>query len=173
VVGDRTVDEVLTFGAPAGAGGRTRLQDLMDRYPGHQIEHWSIRTSTRPIGQEFVQQVNSPTGPRKPDHEARSEYNKVVPRARGEAQQLIQQAEGYAIERPHQARGAVARFEAMLAAWRFAPAITTQRMYLETMQHVLPQIGRKVLIDPQARSVLPLLQLGGPEAAGAPAKRGK
>jgi membrane protease subunit HflK len=177
VVGDRAIDEVLTVGrANIEQEAETRLQDLMNRYEmGIQIEQLVLQDVNPPqeVKDSFNQVNQAQQAKERLINEARSEYNKVVPRAKGEAEQQIQQAQGYAIERANQARGDVARFDSLLAAWRLAPAITSQRMYLETMQGVLPAIGRKVLIDAEARSVLPLLQLGDDAESTTPSRRSK
>jgi membrane protease subunit HflK len=96
-------------------------------------------------------------------NEAQSEYNKVIPRARGEAQQTIQEAEGYALNRVNTARGDSARFVALYDEYRKAPDVTRKRIYLETMNRILPQVSNKVVIDGDLKSILPLLNL---ETAG-------
>jgi Membrane protease subunits, stomatin/prohibitin homologs len=98
-------------------------------------------------------------------NQANGEYNKVVPKARGEAERSISAAEGYALERVNEAEGDVARFEALLAEFEKAPEVTRQRLYLETMADVIPRLGGKVILDDNARQLLPLLNLG--PAAGA------
>src|SRR5690606_36699151 len=99
--------------------------------------------------QEKEQQINLANG----------EYNKVVPRAMGEAQQKISEAEGYALRRVNEARGDAEKFTAILTEYLKAPEVTRQRLYLETMQEVLPQFERKVILDDKATGVLPLLNL--------------
>ena len=90
---------------------------------------------------------------------ANGEYNKVIPRARGEADQKIQAAEGYALKRVNEAEGDVARFNAILREYLKAPEVTKRRLYLETMQSVVPSLGKKIVIDAEAQQILPLLQL--------------
>jgi membrane protease subunit HflK len=90
---------------------------------------------------------------------ANGEYNKVIPKARGSAQQMISAAEGYALQRTNEAQGDVARFRELLVQYEKAPDVTKQRLYLETMNHVLPQMGQKIIIDEDARQFLPLLNL--------------
>jgi membrane protease subunit HflK len=83
----------------------------------------------------------------------------VIPKARGEADQTIQEAEGYAVDRVNRAKGDAALFRSVLAAYRRAPDVTRRRIYLETMQEVLPQVERKVFLDDSLKGVLPLLSL--------------
>ena len=92
-------------------------------------------------------------------NEARSEFNRVIPRARGEAQQVIQEAEGYATDRVNRAQGDAALFQEVLSAYRRAPEVTRRRIYLETMESVLPKIQRKVILDQDMKGLLPLLSL--------------
>ena len=92
-------------------------------------------------------------------NEARGEYNRVIPRARGEAQQTVLQAEGYALDRVNRAQGDAVRFTATHAEYRRAPDVTRRRLYLETMQRVLPTVGRKLYVDKDTTGVLPLLSL--------------
>lgn len=172
VVGDRTVTEVLTVGRQEiESRVAERLQDLVNQYEmGISVD------------QVVLQDVNPPD-PVKPSwdevnqaqqqrdrmiNEAQGEYNKVIPRARGEAQQLILQAQGYALDRVNRSQGDAARFTAIYNAYRTAPDVTRRRMYLETMQRVLPTVGQKLYIDKDATGVLPLLQLDGNRRAGGP-----
>jgi membrane protease subunit HflK len=104
-------------------------------------------------------------------NEAQAQYNQVIPRARGEAQQTILQAEGYALDRVNRSEGDAARFKALYEEYRRAPEVTRQRLYLETMQQLLPKLGGKLYIDEDAQGVLPLLPLESlqnivPNAAG-------
>jgi membrane protease subunit HflK len=94
-------------------------------------------------------------------NEAWAEYNQAVPRAKGEAEQMVRAAEGYALERENRALGDARRFEALHEEYRKAPDVTRRRMYLETMGTLLPKLGRKVIVDEAAKSVLPLLQIDG------------
>ena len=165
VVGDRTVTEVLTVGRQEiESRVEERLQNLANQY------EMGIT-----IDQVVLQDVNPPD-PVKPSwdevnqaqqqrdrmiNEARAEYNRVIPRARGEAEQTVLQAEGYALDRVNRAQGEAARFEAVQAAYRQAPEVTRRRLYLETMQRILPRVGRKLYVDEDATGVLPLLSLDG------------
>ena len=92
-------------------------------------------------------------------NQARSEYNKIIPRASGQAEETIQKAEGYATERVNNALGEAARFNAFYREYIKAPAVTKQRLYLETMQSVLPRLGNKIITDEAGNNVLPLLQM--------------
>ena len=97
---------------------------------------------------------------------ARGEYNQAVPKARGTAERSIQAAEGYALQRVNQAEGDAAKFKALLAEYVKAPQVTKRRLYLETLQEVLPAVKNKIVLDDKAASVLPLLQLNAIEGEG-------
>ncbi|PYR79362.1 MAG: HflK protein, partial [Acidobacteria bacterium] len=73
--------------------------------------------------------------------------------------QAILSADAYALDRVNRASGDAARFDEQQAAYRKAPEITRRRLYLETMNRVLPRVGGKVIIDKDAKSVVPLLPL--------------
>ena len=162
-VGDRTVTEVVTVGRQeVEAAVKARLQAMTNQY------QMGIA-----IDQVVLQDVNPPD-PVKPSwdevsqaqqqrdrliNEALAEYNAVIPRARGEAEQTILQAEGYALDRVNRAQGEASRFSAVEAAYRQAPTVTRQRLYLETMQRILPAVGRKVFVADGATGVIPLLSL--------------
>ncbi len=167
VVGDRTVDEVITVGRQdIEAQALVNLQALVDKYElGLSIDQVQLKNVNPPLPvQSSFNEVNQAQQEReKMINVANGEYNKVVPRASGEAEQKIQAAEGYALKRVNEAEGDVSRFNAVLTEYLKAPEVTRQRIYVETMSEVVPQMGRKIIIDSEASQVLPLLQLT-PEA---------
>jgi membrane protease subunit HflK len=95
-------------------------------------------------------------------NQANGEYNRVIPRAAGEADRKIQEAEGYSVKRTNEAEGDVARFKALLEQYRKAPEVTRRRLYLEALGEVIPNLGGKVILDSDAKQLLPLLQLPSP-----------
>jgi len=72
----------------------------------------------------------------------------------------------------NRARGEANRFSAVYEEYRKAPQVTRQRIYLETLQKVLPQVGRKLVVDEKAGNVIPLLNLGDGGGLPAPGKGG-
>lgn len=172
VVGDRTVNEVVTVGRVEIETEVERLlQDLCDQYEtGIRVE-------------QVVLQSNNPPDPVKPSfnevnqaeqdrdrliNEAQAQYNRVIPRAEGQARQLIERAEGYAVDRVNRAQGDASRFNAIYTEYRRAPEVTRKRLYLETLGRVLPAVGGTLVIDDQLEGMIPLLdlkQLGGAAAA--------
>lgn len=164
VVGDRTVDEVLTVGRQEVATlVEERLQALCAQYEtGIKIEQVVLQdvTPPDPVKPSFNEVNQAEQEKETLINQAQSEYNKVIFRARGEAQQAIEAAEGYAIDRVNRAEGEAARFRALYGEYRQAPEVTRRRLYLETLGEVLPKLGRKVVVDEELEGVLPLLPLG-------------
>ncbi|MEZ4600068.1 MAG: FtsH protease activity modulator HflK [Syntrophotaleaceae bacterium] len=91
--------------------------------------------------------------------QAREQYNREVPKARGVARRTIQEAEGYAVERTNRALGETSRFLALLTEYRKAPEVTRQRLYLETLEKILPQLEEVYVMDQAGSAALPLLPL--------------
>jgi len=177
VVGDRTVTEVLTVGRQEIATTSERLlQEMVNQYEmGIVIEQIVLQDVTPPDPvKPSWDEVNQAQQQRdRLINEARAEYNKVVPRAKGEAEQAVLQAEGYALERVNGAQGDATRFKAVYDAYRRAPDVTRRRLYLETMQRVLPELGAKVFMDKGMGNVIPLLPIEGLKSIlGAPTKGG-
>ena len=167
VVGDRSVTEVLTIGRQEIASEvEVRLQELCDQYEtGLKIEQVVLQDVNPPdeVKPSFNEVNQAQQERERLINEARTAFNKVIPRARGEALQTIQEAEGYATDRVNRAKGDATRFEALLAAYRQAPEVTRRRIYLETMQDLLPDVKRTVVLDEDLRGLLPLLSLDGTE----------
>jgi membrane protease subunit HflK len=101
---------------------------------------------------------------------AREEYNREVPKARGVARSQILEAEGYAVERINRAEGERTRFLALLEEYRKAPEVTRTRLYLETMEQILPRIREIYVMDKEGSGALPLLPLRGQERAATSGK---
>jgi membrane protease subunit HflK len=165
VVGDRSVTEVLTIGRQEVASEvEVLLQALCDQYEtGLKIEQVVLQDVNPPdeVKPSFNEVNQAQQERERMINEARTAYNKVIPKARGEAQQTIQEAEGYATDRVNRARGDAARFGALVRAYRRAPEVTRRRLYLETIQSILPKVKRTVVLDADLQGILPLLSLDG------------
>jgi membrane protease subunit HflK len=167
VVGDHSVDEVLTIGREAIAlQAKEELQRLCRLYEiGIEIQQLVLQDvnppdPVRPAFNEVNQAIQEKE---RAINEAWADYNKSVPKAKGEAEQAVRAAEGYALERVNNAEGDAKRFDALYDEYRKAPAVTRKRLYLETMGQLLPKLGRKLVLDEQLRGILPLLSLEGRE----------
>jgi len=164
VVGDRTVDEVITIGRQEiETEALTKMQALSTKYAmGISIDQVQLKNINppQPVQESFNEVNQAQQQKEKLINEARRDYNKVVPLAKGKKDQRIREADGYRLKRINEAEGDVSRFTALLAEYRKAPEVTRRRIYVETMQEVMPGIRAKIIVDEQARSVLPLLNLG-------------
>ena len=92
-------------------------------------------------------------------NEAEKKQNQQIPAARGKAKQVVETAEGYRAERVNGALGETSRFKAILKEYKIAPEVTRRRMYLETLDKVLPSLGKIYIIEPGGQSPIPLLNL--------------
>lgn len=173
VVGDRTVDEVVTVGrVEIENAAQEQLQSLCEQYDtGIRVEKVLLQSNNPPdpVKPSFNDVNQAEQDRNKLINEAQAQYNRVVPRAEGEALQTIQQAEGYALDRVNRARGDAARFEALFEEYRKAPEVTRKRIYLETMRTVLPQVGKKVVVDRSVEGLVPMFDFSERAAAGATA----
>lgn len=163
IVGDRTVDEVLTVGRTEIASkAEEQMQAMCTEYSlGIRIEQVVLQdvNPPDPVKAAF-NAVNEAQQERETlINQAESEYNRVIPRARGQAEETIQRAEGYATERVNNALGEAARFNALYREYIKAPDVTKRRLYLETMEDVMPKLGHKIIMDENGNNVLPLLQM--------------
>ena len=163
VVGDRTVDEVITIGRQEiETEARTVLQKVAEQYQlGMSIDLVQLKNVNPPkqVQTSFDEVNQAQQEKQRSINIASGEYNKVIPRARGDAARLIAEAHGYAQKRVNEAEGDAALFTAVFTAYQKAPAVTRQRIFLETMSDVLPKLGRKIIVDEKGQQVLPLLQL--------------
>ena len=92
-------------------------------------------------------------------NEAEETYNRVIPAARGNALKIVEESRGYATERINNAMGETSRFVEILSEYKNAPDVTRQRMYLEKMQSILPQVETIYIMDEAQQGPLPLLNL--------------
>jgi len=164
VVGDRTVDEVITIGRQdIERETQVKLEELIAKYAlGLRIDQVQLKNvNPPPRVQPSFNEVNQAQQEKERSiNVANGEYNRTVPQARGEAEGRISAAEGYAIKRINEAEGDAARFNAMFLEYQKAPEVTRRRIYLETVAEIMPGVGRKIVLDDDAKQVLPLLQLG-------------
>ncbi len=163
VVGDRTVDEVITIGRQEiESEALTKMQALSTKYAmGISIDQVQLKNINppRPVQESFNEVNQAQQEKEKLINEARRDYNKVIPLAEGEKDQRIREADGYRLKRINEAEGDVARFNALLTEYTKAPEVTRRRIYLETLQEVMPGIRSKIIVDEQTQGILPLLNL--------------
>ena len=159
----RDISEVLTIGRQdMEASAQAKMQEVVNLYEmGLRIDQVQLKNVNppKPVQASFDEVNEAQQERERMINVARGEYNKAVPQARGTAERSIQAAQGYAVQRVNQAEGDAAKFNALLAEYVKAPEVTRRRLYLETMQEVLPAVKNKIVLDDRAASVLPLLQL--------------
>jgi membrane protease subunit HflK len=164
VVGDRTVDEVITIGRQEiEIEALAKMQALSTKYAmGISIDQVQLKNINppEPVQESFNEVNQAQQEKEKLINEARRDYNKVIPLAEGEKDQRIREADGYRLKRINEAEGDAARFSALLAEYTKAPEVTMRRIYIETLQDVVPKIEEKIIVDEQSQGILPLLNLG-------------
>jgi membrane protease subunit HflK len=164
VVGDSSVDEVITVGRTRIADeSKSLLQQLCDAYEiGIEVNQLIFQDVNPPesVKPSFNDVNEALQEKEKKINESWAEYNQVIPRASGEAEQVLRGAEGYATERVNNAAGDASRFSSVYREYAKAPAVTRKRLYLEALNDILPKITKKIVVDQNQRNVLPLLNLG-------------
>ncbi len=163
VVGDRTVDEVITIGRQEIENeALVKMQELATKYEmGISIDQVQLKNINppKPVQESFNEVNQAQQEKEKLINEARRDYNKVIPLAEGEKDQRIREADGYRLKRINEAEGDAARFTALLEEYKKAPEVTRRRIYIETLQEVLPGSDSKIIVDEKTHGILPLLNL--------------
>ena len=177
VVGDRTINEVLTVGrTEIQQEVKDKLQALADQYElGIRLTQVILKDVNPP---ESVKQSWNDVNKAQQEksqmiNKAEAEKNMIIPKAKGEAERTIEDAMGYAIERENNAQGDADLFKQVFSAYQKAPEVTRKRIYLETIGKVLAtqqrddgnggfvveQGPRKIIMDEDSKGLLPLLNL--------------
>jgi membrane protease subunit HflK len=152
VVGQRPIDDVLIGEKlQIEIDIRELLQRIIDRYDsGVRVIEVKLQTVRPPkeVAAAFSDVVSAKEDKERLVKEAEGYREDVLPKARGQAEKIIREAEGYKAERTKRAQGDADRFLAVLKEYEKAKDITRKRLYLETMERILPGI-RKFVIDPE------------------------
>jgi membrane protease subunit HflK len=163
IVGRMTVDGVLTERrGEVEIESERLLQDIVDSYAmGIEVMQIELQQVQPPeaVRAAFDDVVAAAQDANLAINQAKGYENEVLPRARAEAIELTESAHAYRDAKIAESRGEAERFSALLAAYQVAPEVTRKRLYLETMEAVLPNV-EKIIIEPGAASVLPHLSLG-------------
>lgn len=163
VIGDRTVNEVLTVGRADIAAEITKLlQEMTDQYElGIKVDQVVLQDVNPPeeVKSAFNEVNEAQQEKEKLINQARAAYNKVIPKARGQAERAIEEAKGYALERVNEAKGDVARFTSIYQEYAKARQVTRDRIYLESMGDILERVEGKIITDNTGSNVLPLLHM--------------
>jgi modulator of FtsH protease HflK len=169
VVGDRTINEVITERLEIATTSKQKLQvALNEAQTGITIVNLELKKTTVPeaVQPSFNEVNQSVQEKEKMIYQAREAYNKIIPEAKGEAQRLIKNAEGYALERINMAKGDANRFLLQWKEYSKAKDVTRRRLYLEAMSDIIPKIGTKYIMSPKQNSLLPLLNLSSEKTGG-------
>lgn len=137
------------------------LQNILDRYEtGLLVLDVNLQEVQPPaaVRQAFDDVIAAAQDRSRTINEAEGYANEVVPQARGAASEHIEEAQGYREAKIAQATGEAARFRALVTEYDKAPEVTRTRLYLETMEEVLPGV-EKVIVEPGS-NVLPYLPIG-------------
>jgi modulator of FtsH protease HflK len=160
VVGDRTVNEVLTTGRVEIATEAQKLtQEVLDKYDiGIRVVTVKLQDVNPPdtVKPSFNEVNAAKQEQEKAINMAEESYNKVIPEARGKADETVSKAEGYASAVVNRAKGDSERFLMTLKEYRHAPEITRRRIYLETMQELFGRFKNMTIVDEKVKGLLPV-----------------
>jgi len=164
LVGDRSVDETITAGREELAReARKETQSTLDAYGcGIEIKALTLQNATppEPVKAAFEDVNSAQQDKSKIINQALAKKNELIPAARGEKERKIAEAEGYREEKVRSATGRAQALLAQFAEYEKRPRETRLRLFMETMEEVYRNAGRKIVIDPDVKGVLPLLNLG-------------
>lgn len=165
VIGDYSVNEAITTHKnEINQAVKELLQNALDNYKsGVQIDKIELQEVLPPaVVKASFNEVNEAEQEReKVINQSWEAYNKVIPKARGQAGKTIREAEGYALARVAKAQGDATKFLDTWNAYKHAKEVTQRRLYLETMEEIIPKAGKIFVFEPKANTVLPLLNLSG------------
>jgi membrane protease subunit HflK len=163
VIAQRPIDAILTEArGPIEDEAAILIQTLLDSYgAGIEIQNVQLQDvePPDPVKDAFADVVTAKQDRERMILEAQGYADQVVPQARGEAKKLVNQARGYRESQILEARGRADRFLALFQEYRKAPEVTRERLYLETLDEILPGVEKVIIEEGQADNVLPYLQL--------------
>ena len=163
VVGRHNIDEALTSGKfMIQEETKELVQSILDKYKtGILVVAVQLQDVSPPqqVIAAFKDVASAKEDKNKMVNQAEGYRNDIIPKARGEAQAMIREAEGYKKARIARAEGDVAKFSAVLKEYRKAKGVTETRMYLETMEEILPKIEKIIIPDAKSGNLINLLNL--------------
>jgi len=169
VVGKRTIDAVLSQDrGEIEREAATLLEGLLDSYfeevglpPAFEISTINLQKpqAPDPVREAFADVVSAGQDEKRALSEAQGDAREILERASAEATELEEAAEAYRQARIIEARGQSTRFESLLVEYLAAPEVTRKRLYLETLEEILPAV-QKLVVEPNTVNMLPMLPLG-------------
>jgi membrane protease subunit HflK len=174
VIGSNAIDDALTEERERiQQEAQVLLQQILDQYDsGLKVETVKLQDVDPPeqVSDAFKDVISAQQDRERLINEARGYANDVVPKARGQAAQLLNEADGYRLAKVQEANGAAQRFVALHEEYAKAPDVTRLRLYLETMEQILPGMDKIVIDDKAGEKVVPYLPLDQMLRRAAPAE---
>jgi modulator of FtsH protease HflK len=163
IVGHMTVDGVLREQrALVATEVSDLLQKILDDYDaGLDVRGVQLQDVQPPaqVRAAFDDVVAANQDANRVVNEAEGYRNEVIPKARAQSAEIVEAANGDRDAKIAEATGQASRFEAVAREYHKAPEVTSERLYLETMEAVLPD-AEKVIVERGTAQVLPYLPLG-------------
>jgi membrane protease subunit HflK len=166
VIGASKIDDALTEGKERiQQNAETVLQAILDDY-GAGVEVLTVKLQDvgppEPVSDAFKDVISAEQDKERMINEARGYQNDILPKARGEAAQLVNEAKAYRETKVRDAEGEAQRFIAVYEEYRKAKEVTKRRLYLETMEEVLPRVDKIIIDEAVGEQILPYLPLDRP-----------
>ena len=163
IVGRNKIDETLTTGKfTIQEETKEQLSAILDKYEsGIHVVAVQLQDVSPPkeVMGAFKDVASAKEDKNRMVNQAEGYRNDVIPKARGEAESMIRDAEGFKQSRIKRSEGDAAKFTTVLKEYRKAKSITEKRLYLETMQKVLPGVEKFIVPDKESGGLLNLLNL--------------
>jgi len=164
IVGDYSFNEVLTtMRVEINNKVQEEMQEILNSYKiGIQIVKVKLQdvNPPKPVKPAFNEVNQAKQEREKLKNQAWEIYNQKIPQAKGEALKRVKEAEGYGLEKINRAKGDAQRFLLLYEEYARAKEVTSRRLYLEQMENILINAGKKYIVDPKEKGILPLLKLG-------------
>jgi membrane protease subunit HflK len=162
-LGNHLIDEALTDGKFVIQNEiKENLQIILDRYNAGvlilAVQLQDVHPPEQVIA-AFKDVASALEDKNKFINEAQGYQNDLIPRTRGRAEQMLRQAESYNKQRILRSQGEADRFNKVLAEYQRAPAVTEKRLYLETMEKVLPRVRKYIAKVKDGGGLIPLLDM--------------
>jgi modulator of FtsH protease HflK len=163
VVGLKTIDGILTTDRKSvETDVQKRMQDLLDSYRAgvlvKQVQLQSVDAPSQVLS-AYRDVTAAQQDQQRAVNEAETYANKVVPEAEGGAARILAEANAYREQTILEAKGQTARYNQIYEQYKKAPAVTRERMYLETMERVLGPMNKTIVDSNSASAPVPYIAL--------------
>ena len=163
VIGSRKIDDALTEGKyEIQEETKVLIQELLDSYQSGIIVIAVQLQDVNPpeeVSASFKDVASAKEDKSKFINQAEGYRNDIIPNARGEAARIVKEAEGYKIERIRKAEGDVAKFNQVLIEYQNGKDVTKYRLYIETMESILPQMKKYIMQNDENTNMIKFLPL--------------